>query len=408
MGAASAGQPADVAELLELYRRRDYFELRERLGGVPEGPPAGPVELRFVAGAVQHAFNRPLASNRTLGGLHEAGEVPPALAGEALRLRMANHLRRHEYAFALAAARELLAAPASYRAPGVEGEVRNTARLLAALAEVPPQTVAVDKTTRLSLRLDGRVPLDVGDRTVRLGVDTGANFSVLARSEAERLELEIRPLGLRVSTSIGVPAEADVAVAARARLGGADYRHVVFLVFPDELLKFPDGRRIPGLVGFPMLEALGEVRFWSDNTMEIPARPPRRKGFNLAFDDQEPLVRAQALGGDLVCRLDTGSNRTFFYSPFYRRFEDRIDTIGDPQRVKVGGVGGVREIRVYRLPFLTLSLARADIRITRADVYTQALVDGAAEYLDCNVGRDALRGFRFYGINFRSTTLVLG
>ena len=136
------------------------------------------------------------------------------------------------------------------------------------------------------------MPLEIGDREVRLGIDTGANLSVLARSEAERLGLSIRPVGLQVGTSTGLSVEADVAVADRARLGTADYRHVVFLVFPDRLLSFPDGTRIPGLVGFPMLEALGEVRFWADNTLEIPRRAPKRKGFNLAFDEQEPLVLA--------------------------------------------------------------------------------------------------------------------
>ncbi|PWG74236.1 hypothetical protein DF186_18940, partial [Enterococcus hirae] len=83
------------------------------------------------------------------------------------------------------------------------------------------------------------------------------------RSEASRAGLSIREVGLQVATSTGKVVTADVAVADRLRVGGAEFRHVVFLVFPDELLTFPDGTRISGLIGLPMIEALGEIRFWS-------------------------------------------------------------------------------------------------------------------------------------------------
>ncbi len=401
-------EPPSVEELLELYRQRDYFALRDHLGGIPESAPTGSAEMRFLAAAVQHAFNRSHASNQTLLELSAGGAVPVELVGEARRLRMANHLRLHEYGPALAVARRIVQAPLGRPAPKLVSEVRNTALLLAALADIPPQQVAIAKTGRINRRLDGRVPIEIGGRKIRLAVDTGANLSVLMRSEAERAGLVVREVGLQVATATGKPAVADVAVADRVRFGTATYRNVVFLIFADDQLTFPDGTRIPGLVGFPMLEALGEVRFWADNTLEIPARPPRRKRFNLALDDHEPLVRARAFNQDLVCRLDTGANRTFFYSPFYRRFRERIHAIADPQKVKVGGVGGLRKVEVFRAPFLTINLARADVQLSRVDIYSAPLVEGAEEYLDCNIGRDALEEFRYYAINLRDMALVLG
>lgn len=404
---AGAGAPASD-ELLELYRRRDYFELRERLGGVPGSAPAGPVELRFVAGAVQHAFNRPLASNRTLAELAAAGDLPRELADEARRLRIANHLRLYEYRAALSLARESAWPPAGGRESAQAHEARNIGRLLEALVDTPAQRVEVARTTRTSLRLDRRVAVEIGAHELRLAIDTGANFSVLMRSEAQSAGLAIREVGLQVTTATGGLVAADVAVAPRVLLGAAEFRHVVFLIFPDEMLTFENDVKVSGLVGLPMLEALGEVRFWSDNTVEIPVRPPRRKRSNLALDGHEPLVRARAFGEDLVCRLDTGSNRTFFYSSFYRRFRERIVAVGDTQRVEVAGVGGARTIGVYRVPFLTLSLARADIQLRRNDIYTAPLVGGADEYLDCTIGREALDGFRYYAINLRDMALVLG
>ncbi len=207
--------------LLALYRKRDYFELRKRLGGIPDATPSGSAELRFLAAAVQHAFNRPAASNRTLIALATGSELPAELAREARRLRMANHIRRYEYAQALSVARESLRDPAVARSPRAQSDVRNTALLLSALADVPPQGVVIGKRSRLSLRLDRRVPVEIGGEQLRLSIDTGANFSVLMRSEAERVGLAIRKTALQVDTATGKKVGADVAVANRVGLGNA-------------------------------------------------------------------------------------------------------------------------------------------------------------------------------------------
>lgn len=423
--AAAADQVAqgpaarELAELLELYTGRDFFALRERLGGVPEEPPAGPAAERFFAAAVQHAFNRPELSNRTLATLVEdpspaaepspapADDLPAGLAAEARRLRMANHLRRHRYAAALEAAEAILRAPAGAHPPELVADVRNTALLLAALREVPPQRAEARATSRVALDANRRLPVKIGDADRRLALDTGANFSVLMRSEAEALGLTIRPVGLAVATSLGRHVRADVAVAERVTIGNVDFRHVVFLVFPDELLSFPDGTRIPGLVGFPMVEAMGELSFRVDGVLEIPAQPPKRRPSNLALDELEPLVQARWSGEELLCRLDTGANRSFFYERFYSRHRKRVERLGREETVQVGGVGGVRDVRVYTIRTFSLHLASADVILRDVNVYTEPLPDLADRNFDCNVGLDALQRFYAYVINFRDMALVL-
>jgi predicted aspartyl protease len=394
--------------LAELYRVRDFFELRERVGDSQQLPPDASAELRFYAAAVAHAFNRPQDSTRSLLALDAGEGLSPQLRGEARRLRMGNHLRLHEYGHALAVAREIVAAPADEHPGRVVTEVRNTAVLLAALEGVPPQRLEVRKASRLNLGLERRVQLEIGGAKLRFALDTGANFSVIMRSEAERIGLAIRQVGLLVATSTGRTVKADLAVAGSVKMGSAEFENVVFLVFPDQLLTFPDGTRIPGLVGLPMLEALGEVRFRQDNVMEILSKVPKRKRSNLALFDLEPLVRARWLGQDLVCRLDTGSNRTFFYSPFFERFEDRVYKIGDLQEVKVFGVGGQRRLEAFRVPSMFLNVANADLNLRRVDIYRQPLREDVEEVLHCNLGLDALGEFSYYAINFRGMALVLG
>src|SRR5690606_40805873 len=64
---------------------------------------------------------------------------------------------------------------------------------------------------------------------------------------------------------------------------------------------------------------------------------------NLALDGLDPLIQVRWRRSDLICRLDSGANKTAFYEPFYRRFKVIIDRTGEPHRSQTGGVGGVRE-----------------------------------------------------------------
>ena len=107
------------------------------------------------------------------------------------------------------------------------------------------------------------------------------------------------------------------------------YRQVVFLVLDDSLLTFPGGFQIPGLIGFPVIEQMIEVRFSRDGQLSVPETAPPRAQRNLALDELTPLVRIRAHDAPLLCRLDTGAGTTEFYEPFYRRFQMWIETKRD-------------------------------------------------------------------------------
>jgi hypothetical protein len=227
------------------------------------------------------------------------------------------------------------------------------------------------------------------------------------RSEVDKIGLIIRPAQIVVSTSTTMKVLADVAVAERVVIGNAHFQNVVFLVLADELLSFPDGHSIPGLLGFPVIEALGEVRFRRDNVMEIPKDPPYRSLRNLALDNLDPLVQVRYARDDIVCRLDTGAGQTVFYEPFYRRYSKRVEAAGRSIRSKATGVGGSVEMPAYRLPKIVLTVAAAGITLRRVDVYTQPIRPAEENHLFCNLGLDALQQYRSYAVNFRDMALEL-
>ncbi|MGH6691984.1 MAG: aspartyl protease family protein [Gammaproteobacteria bacterium] len=309
-----AGTDARIGEFAALYDRRDYFELRARLASMPRS--GSPVEDLFRA-LVQAAFNDAAGSNATLAGIEAAGmTLPDSLTPLFHRTRFRNHLRLHEYENALHAARELLALPAVDSA--VRADVRNAVPAMEALRDAPPQRVLRRADSHIRRGPNAR-PIQIGDSARTYGLDTGANFSVMMRSEARALGLRIRKAAVQVGTATDIRVEADVAVADRVRIGAIELSNVVFLVIPDEALTFQGGRnRIPGLIGFPVIEALGEVRFRGDSVVSIPAEPPEHSLRNMALEALSPLIQVGIFGDTVICALDTGAGATSFYAPSLR------------------------------------------------------------------------------------------
>ena len=404
--AAAADTPPSLADLQDLYDQRNFFALQEALEKVPELDKGG-AELRFFEAATQQAFNQPAAANETIEEVLGQEGLDPELTLRLRNLQLTNHLRLHRYGAALVSAKAILSELVDDSDSPIGVDARSKLPLLQALVGVPPQETEIRGPSRLALGKTRRVPLTIQGTRYSFALDTGANFSVIMRSEAQKLGLEIRPANLVISTSTARKVVGDVTVADEVEIGKIRYRHVVFLVLPDEVLSFSDGQRIPGLVGFPLVEAMGEVRFRRDNVMEIPHKPLRRSFQNLALNDLEPLVQVRYRKDDLLCRLDTGAHHTVFYEPFFRRYRERIESSGRRITAKAGGVGGIQEIPAYRLPKMAFTVAAAGATLRRVEVYTQPIRPPKENYLYCNVGLDAFARFRSYTINFRHMALVL-
>jgi predicted aspartyl protease len=389
--------------VVRLRASRDYFALRER---AERTAGARTPAARYARALVQHAFNEPAASNATVVALLADAALPDSVAADLRKIRVANHLRLFEYAAGLAAVDALLADTTTADTAG-RRDVRNTRRIFQALTAVPRQMAESRGPTELRLR-DGRVPVKVNDSTRHYVFDTGANLSTIMRSEARAVGLRIIPAGLDVGTSTDQRVVADVGVAARLVIGQVHFRHVVFLVLDDALLTFSDGYRIPGIVGFPVIEQMGEVRLGAGGELSVPAVVPRRAQRNLAFHELTPLTRVGWGNVPLLCRLDTGASRTQLYEPFYRRARAHVNAVARPTTRRMGGAGGERELAVRVLPDVRLAVGDTVATLDSADVLPQSIVRDASEnYLDCNLGHDVLDAFRSYVLNFRDMAFVL-
>lgn len=400
-GTDPVGDGAD-SELLDLYRSDAFFELRDVLDTLPELRGAVPA---LVRAEVAHAFNEPERSNRYLRELEQSEALlPDSLLVKAHRLRFRNHVRLHEYGAALDAARDLLALPAADSV--MRADVENEVRVMRAIRDVSPQRVSSRGASTLQRLPNGRIPVQVGDSSGGYVFDTGANLSTMIRSEAARLGLAVRTAEVQVGTSTGSFVTADVTVAPRVRVGNVEIENVVFLVVPDELLTFSPAFRIPGIIGFPVIDALGEVEFRQDGSLRIPAAVPGHAVQNLALRYLTPLIRLKVLGEEAVCDLDTGANRTSLHLPFYTRHRGRVEAEGELDTIRTAGAGGERRIPAYVLRDVRVAIGDTGTVLADVPAYTQSVATGEETPSDCRLGLDAFAGFDGYLINLRSMTFL--
>jgi hypothetical protein len=285
-------------------------------------------------------------------------------------------------------------------------DLRNVRRILNTLAAVPPQRLA--RATEARFRLErGRIPVTVGDSARSYIFDTGANLSTMARSEAQALGLTILDADIDVGSSTDIRNTADLAVADRVHIGGLEFHNVVFLVFDDRLLTFPDFA-IQGIIGFPVIAAMREIRLRPSGDVVVPAEPTRGTPQNLALSGMTPLTRVEWNGAPQLCRVDTGASHTEFYEPFYRANATVVRRDGLADSTRTGGVGGIRTLPVRVLRDMRLGVGDTSVVLPRAVVHVQSLVRNPDDnYLFCNLGHDVFDAFAEYVFNFTEMTFLL-
>jgi hypothetical protein len=278
--------------------------------------------------------------------------------------------------------------------------IENRARLLRAIADVEPQTASQGSGARLDADSRGRIAVTIGRQTVHIFPDTGANLSVLPRGLARRLGLRIRPANFTIASSLGGRVHGDVTVADLSFSNGTRVRNAIFLVLPD-------GAVPTALLGFPVLSGVGGIDH--SGVAVALGRPIKAdgKGARLAVSGSDLLLKARFAGEDILCRLDSGSSRSVFYAPFYRRFAGRL-SVSTRRPVRAGGATGTHRLGARQISSLTIAVGGRNFRLSPATVLTEPVRGVPNQALACNIGWDLLRSAGGYRIDLVNMTVAFG
>ena len=402
--------PQVLATLNQLVHTRDYFRLRTALD--MHKSSLSNSHLLYYQAVVSNAFNNPERSNQQLAELLavDDGALGDTLMKEVYNIKLQNHIQLGEYREANQANAFVQKHYEALLDSAQAEDFQNTQRIWQALQGIPAQQVARNRDFTIPLHQDkvGLFNIDVvfGTTTVGMVFDTGANFSVISRSYADKLGLKVIPAGFHVGALTGARITSDLAVADSLDIGGLTYSNVVFLVFDDSDLAIPQvDYQINGIIGFPVIEAMDEVHIGKDNQLFIPQQVTPFAYHNLALDGLMPVVAVEYGGDTLNFHLDTGAPTTTLFAPFFRKYQEDITTNHEKATFKLGGAGGVMEFEGYAIDSLLLKIGPTTARLANLQVHIDD-IGGEEGFFHGNLGQDYIRQFDNMILSFRHASLV--
>jgi len=376
----------DVARLHELADMRQLFLLREAL----QQPGWNKADTLFYRGMVESRFGqepngiddltRFLASHPSTDAQRDAYTE---LVGAFRRMDRYDEAARN--------LTELL----RFTPPGEQITRTNSRDLFAGLADVPPQSVTFgrDLPVRATFNPVGSwdVPIEVNGRQGQWIFDTGANFSTLSAGEADRLGLKVRESDTYVTGATGKKNALRLAVASDLRFGRAHLKNVVFLVLSDEsMFVGPLKYQIHGLLGLPVIRALGRVGIAANGDLRIEPGRTAKGTPNLFFDGATPIVEVRHDDHRMQMVLDTGANTSFLYRSFRSALtKDEIAGLTSKDD-KGAGIGEITITRTDVVRTLRLFMSGRPVDLSNVSLLTTA-PEGDERYRDGVLGVDALR-----------------
>ncbi len=302
--------------------------------------------------------------------------------------------------------------PVSYR----QG-AQDDAELARVLASSPAQTLSWNGPVHLATSRRNPLGLITTKLTVN-GVtsawvlDTGANQSVVSRTFAAQLHLA--PLPGVAHTSGGVTGAENplrVAVLPNLPFGGATAHNVVLLVLDDASLTISDGNghtyRISGIVGFPVLRALGRLTFHHDGTFDATAGGGSAgDGSPMELRLLNPVTEPAIEGQRLPFTLDTGASGTTLSVRFRNRFKAEEPTWKRSQTKNIGA-GGESDAQTFLVPFLTFKFGPRSVTLQNLPVLP-TVQHADIDALFGNIGEDVLQSVQSFTFDFVHMRFVMG
>lgn len=389
-----------------LLEKRAYFQLRNLLANTPK--ETLPEYRRLYFQAFLHNFFHELsASNNVINQLlRKYGQkFTEKELGKLLGKKIDNHVKLYEYKQAYAASEWLLSTFGHTLTEEDRDDVRNSAIIWKGLEKVPAQRTRILKNSRIAYKRDLagliNVPVIFRDSSFDFVFDTGANLSVITESYATQTGLDVRNVVFKVRAITGIEVNARLGIAKVLRLGDVEVTNAVFIVFPDSVLTFAGGAyKIRGIIGFPVIEQLEEVRIEQSGFIAIPQQSSYKPIRNFGIDELTPVINIGVNKDTLAFTFDTGAQTTLLNQPFYTRYKSDIESTGKVYDMQLGGAGGYTSSKAWRLPATVFSVGGHSLSVPNLGVKTTSS-DSKDKFYYGNLGQDVMSQFRELVINFK-------
>lgn len=398
LNACNTNKDVVFNEIYSLIEEKNFFKAEERYNSIQSN--LSETHKRFTEAILDNAFNRLEKSEKEIDYLlKNKNSIPDSLIYMLFAVHKDNSLKLFHYKEAKNAVATILKDYKKHLTEKQLEDYENDLKLWTALGNTPPQKVVIRTNSIIQTKKDmaGVNTLNVSfeNDSLDLIFDTGANLSTTSTSTAKHLKMKIIPVDINVGSSTSQKVLAQLAVCEKFTIGHIDVYNAVFLVVPDELLIFEEGNyQIYGILGFPVMQALKEIKITQDGEFIVPKEESTFTGnSNFAMDELMPLICIEGKH----YRFDSGANHTELYYKFYVENKEEIERQYKPQKFKSAGVAGEEEYIGYLINH-TFNVSGKDVTLKNIKLLKNTIYHDETYY--GNIGQDLIKQFNTMTLNF--------
>ncbi len=395
--------PADKLyhKIDSLITHKQFFAARELLHTKKES--LSPFHYLKLGAAIDNVFNQLDASNAKIDALIQGYDelLDDSTNYHLLYIRQSNYGKLYEYQKALESIHEIIDKYKHLLSEKELADFKNTRTIWQNLAGQAKQEVILKETVAIKMSRDraglANLPVSNGADSLGFIFDTGANISTVTESVAARFGMTLMDSVIDVTSITGNKIKSRIAVCKDLYLRSIHIKNAVFLVFPDAALYIPQiSYQINGILGFPVIEALGEVQISREDEFVVPLQHSAPTQLNLALDFLTPVIE---IAGDSYT-FDTGADETMLYKPYYQKYPKKFRGKRERKRLKFGGAGGSVTRKGYLIDF-EARLGDQNIRLRKIMAFSEPTRENIDGYFG-NIGQDLIGKFDRMILNFKT------
>lgn len=391
-------------QLLELLENKNFFELREKLETSKERLSRDR-QLYYEAYCAR-AFDETQKSNECVNLLlkKHKNQLNDTLVSELLAIKSSNFIRRYQYKDAADIYKNIVEEYSHVLDSSDIDDYQNSLNLFGTLASVKPQIIHKQKDTKIP---SYRNQFNHLMATVRCGkitdefiFDTGAGLSTISNSFAEKMGLAIYESDIKVVTGTSITVQTKLAVADSLYVGDILFENIVFLVLPDEHLAFPSiNYEIHGIIGFPVIHQMGEIKICKDGILKVPLIPQSKQLENMFLDGLRPVVQLFSDNDTLLLAFDTGATKSYLSKKYYDAHKHKVEMNGKLKVSQHGSAGGIIDVEEYILKDFPYTIGSKSNVLPQISVVLEEFE--FTKHYDGNLGQDVFTQFNEMTLNFQ-------
>jgi hypothetical protein len=200
-----------------------------------------------------------------------------------------------------------------------------------------------------------------------------------------------------------------VALLPTLQIGGATLHNVVLMVLEDTSLNISLGKQsyqINAIIGYPVFQALGTIRFLHDTEFEAGIETPTGTGARMYMKGLTPIVECNVEGKELPFSFDTGASGTNLFVRYFQQFRSESKNWKTGKQ-KEAGAGGIVKRKIYFQPEVKLRIGDKVAILKKVSIYKSGTGTDTDE-LYGNLGQDVPANFDSFTLDFASMTFSLG